>query len=244
VDVDIGLVASFGAGLVSFLSPCILPMVPAYLCFLAGTSLGELTADRTVDVTGRVLGRAVAFTAGFSIVFVALGASASTVGLLVSDHLTLLSRIAGVVVVVLGLHLLGVFRLAFLMREARFQTLQRPASVLGAFAVGLAFGFGWTPCVGPVLTSILLLAGTEASVGRGAALLAAYAAGIGVPFVAAALATGPFLAAVARFRASLGVIEKVMGLLLIGTGLLIFMGAMPVIGGWLLDYVPMLGRIG
>ena len=244
MDVDIGLVASFGAGLVSFLSPCILPLVPPYLCFLAGASLSDLTADRTAAVTGRLLGRAVAFTVGFSIVFVTLGASASTLGLLVSDHLTLLSRVAGVIIVVLGLHLLGVLRLGFLMREARFHTLHRPASILGAFAVGLAFGFGWTPCVGPVLTSILLLAGTEASVGRGAALLAAYAAGIGVPFVAAALATGPFLATVARFRASLGVIEKAMGLLLIGTGLLIFLGAMPVIGGWLLDQVPMLGRIG
>lgn len=244
MDVDIGLVASFGAGLVSFLSPCILPLVPPYLCFLAGTSLGELTADRTVGITGRVLGRAIAFVGGFGVVFVALGASASTVGLLVSDHLMLLSRIAGVVIAVLGLHLLGVFRLSFLLREARLQTLRRPASVLGAFAVGLAFGFGWTPCVGPVLTSILLLAGTEASVGRGAALLAAYAGGIGVPFVAAALATEPFLKTVARFRASLGVIETVMGLMLIGTGLLIFAGAMPVIGGWLLEYVPVLGRIG
>ena len=244
MDIDIGLVASFGAGLVSFLSPCILPLVPPYLCFLAGTSLSELTADRTVDVTGRLLGRAIAFTAGFSIVFVALGASVSTIGLQVSEHLTLLSRIAGVVIVVLGLHLLGAFRLAFLMGEARFHTLRRPASVLGALVVGLAFGFGWTPCVGPVLTSILLLAGTEASVGRGAALLAAYAAGIGVPFVAAALATGPFLATVARFRASLGVIEKAMGLLLVGTGLIIFAGAMPLIGSWLLDYMPFLGRIG
>jgi cytochrome c-type biogenesis protein len=244
VDVDIGLVASFGAGLVSFLSPCILPLVPPYLCFLAGASLSDLTADRTATVTGRLLGRAVAFTLGFGIVFVTLGASASTLGLLVSDHLTLLSRVAGVVIMVLGLHLLGVLRLRFLMREARFHALQRPASILGAFAVGLAFGFGWTPCVGPVLTSILLLAGTEASVGRGAALLAAYAGGIGVPFLAAALATGPFLATVARFRASLGVIEKAMGLLLIGSGMLIFLGAMPAIGGWLLDQVPILGRIG
>ena len=181
---------------------------------------------------------------GFSIVFVALGASVSTIGLQVSDHLTLLSRIAGVVIVVLGLHLLGGFRLALPHGRGAFPYAPASGKHSGAFAVGLAFGFGWTPCVGPVLTSILLLAGTEASVGRGAALLAAYAAGIGVPFVAAALATGPFLATVARFRASLGVIEKAMGLLLVGTGLLIFAGAMPAIGGWLLDYVPILGRIG
>jgi cytochrome c-type biogenesis protein len=244
VNTDIGLMASFGAGLVSFLSPCILPLVPSYLCFLAGASLSDLTAEKSAGLTGQVLVRALAFVLGFTFVFVALGASASTVGQLVSDHLTLLSRIAGVVIIVLGLHMAGLFQLSVLMREARFQPMQRPASMAGAFVVGLAFGFGWTPCVGPVLASILLLAGSDATVGRGAGLLAAYAAGIGVPFMAAALFTRPFLALGARFRAYLSVIEKAMGLVLVGTGVLVFFGAMPVIGGWLLDYVPFLGRIG
>jgi cytochrome c-type biogenesis protein len=244
VDGEIGLVASFGAGLVSFLSPCILPLVPSYLCFLAGASLSELTEEKTATLTAHVLTRAVAFVLGFSVVFVALGASASTIGLLVSDHLTLLSRVAGIVIVVLGLHMAGVFRLVPLMREARFHPMQRPAGIAGAFVVGLAFGFGWTPCVGPVLAAVLLLAGSEATVGRGAGLLAAYAAGIGVPFIAAALFTRPFLAFAARFRGRLSLIEKAMGLVLVGTGVLVFAGAMPVIGGWLLDYVPLLGRIG
>lgn len=242
MDTDIGLVASFGAGLVSFLSPCILPLVPSYLCFLAGTSLSELTADRAAGRT--VLGRAVAFVLGFTVVFVALGASASTIGRLVSDHLTLLSRIAGVVIVVLGLHMTGLLQIAWLMREARFQAIRRPASAIGAFAVGLAFGFGWTPCVGPILASVLLLAGSEATVGRGAELLAAYAGGIGVPFVGAALFTRPFLALAARFRAYLWVIERTMGVVLVMTGVLVFMGAMPTLGALLLDYVPFLGRIG
>jgi cytochrome c-type biogenesis protein len=242
VDIDIGLLASFGAGLVSFLSPCILPLVPPYLCFLAGTSLSELTADRTVATIA--LARALAFVIGFTCVFVALGASASTIGRLVSDHLALLSRIAGIVIAVLGLHMVGMFRIPVLMRQARFETVGPPASMAGAFAVGLAFGFGWTPCVGPVLASILLLAGTEATVGRGAALLMAYAAGIGVPFVAAALFTGPFLRLAARFRAHLPGVEKAMGAVLVATGLLVFVGAMPAIGGWLLEYVPILGRIG
>ncbi|HEY6993197.1 MAG TPA: cytochrome c biogenesis protein CcdA [Xanthobacteraceae bacterium] len=241
MDVDIGLLASFGAGLVSFLSPCILPLVPPYLCFLAGASLSELTADKTVATTA--LARALAFVIGFGCVFVALGASASAVGGLVSDHLALLSRIAGIIIVVLGLHMVGIFRISVLMRYARFETVG-PASVAGAFAVGLAFGFGWTPCVGPVLTSILLLAGTEATVGRGATLLMAYAAGIGVPFVAAALFTGPFLRLAARLRAQLSTIEKAMGAVLVATGLLVFVGAMPAVGGWLLEYVPVLGRIG
>jgi cytochrome c-type biogenesis protein len=243
-DIDIGFVASFGAGLVSFLSPCILPLVPSYLCFLAGASLSDLTADKPEGLTGRVLARAVAFVLGFTCVFVALGASASTVGRLVSEHLTLLSRVAGIVIIVLGLHMAGLFRISMLMREARFQPTSRPAGAAGAFAVGLAFGFGWTPCVGPILASILLLAGSDTTVGRGAALLAAYAAGIGVPFIAAALFTRPFLAFAARFRAHLSAVEKAMGLVLVGTGVLVFVGAMPVIGGWLLDYVPFLGRIG
>ena len=242
MDTEIGLMASFGAGLVSFLSPCILPLVPPYLCFLTGTSLRELTADRTAARTALV--RALAFVIGFTCVFVALGASASSFGRLVSDHLALLSRIAGIVIVVLGLHMVGIFRIPVLMRQARFETAGPPASVAGAFAVGLAFGFGWTPCVGPVLASILLLAGTEATVGRGAALLLAYAAGIGVPFVAAALFTGPFLRLAARFRAHLATVEKAMGAVLVMTGLLVFVGAMPAIGGWLLEYVPVLGRIG
>jgi cytochrome c-type biogenesis protein len=242
VDIDIGVAASFGAGLVSFLSPCILPLVPPYLCFLAGTSLSELTAGRTVGMTA--LARALAFVIGFTCVFVALGASASTMGRLVSDHLGLLSRIAGIVIVVLGLHVAGLFRISVLMRHARFETVGRPAGMAGAFAVGLAFGFGWTPCVGPVLTSILLLAGAEATVGRGAGLLMAYAAGIGVPFIAAALFTWPFLRAATRFRAHLAIIEKTMGFALVATGLIVFAGAMPAIGGWLLEHVPVLGHIG
>ena len=243
-DIDIGFVASFGAGLVSFLSPCILPLVPSYLCFLAGASLSDLTAVKPAGLTGRVLARALAFVLGFTCVFVALGASASTIGRLVSEHLTLLSRVAGIVIIVLGLHMAGLFRISMLMREARFQSTGRPAGAAGAFVVGLAFGFGWTPCVGPILASILLLAGSDTTVGRGAALLAAYAAGIGVPFIAAALFTRTFLALAARFRAHLSVVEKAMGLVLVGTGVLVFAGAMPVIGGWLLDYVPFLGRIG
>jgi cytochrome c-type biogenesis protein len=242
VDFDLGLLAAFGAGLVSFLSPCILPLVPPYLCFLAGVSLTELSAGR--PATARVLLRALAFVLGFAAVFVALGAGASTVGRLVSEHLTLFSRIAGVVIVLLGLHMAGVLRLPALMRQARFERAAQPAGLAGAFAVGLAFGFGWTPCVGPILASILLLAGSETTAGRGAALLAAYAAGIGVPFLAAALFTGAFLRGAARLRAHLGLIETAMGIVLVATGALVFAGAMPVVGGWLLEYVPILGRIG
>jgi cytochrome c-type biogenesis protein len=244
MNLDVGVWASFGAGVLSFLSPCILPLVPPYLCFLAGTSLDQLTQPGSGAALPRVMMRAGAFVLGFACVFIALGASASTVGLLVSEHLTLLSRIAGVLIVLLGLHMLGLFRLSMLMREARVHPAAQPAGIVGAFVVGLAFGFGWTPCVGPVLTSILLLAGTSDSVNRGAALLFAYSAGIGVPFMAAALFTGPFLRLMSRARRHLALIEKIMGGALLLTGTLIFAGAMPIIGAWLQENVPLIGRIG
>ena len=244
MNVDIGLWASFGAGILSFMSPCILPLVPPYLCFLAGATLDDLTYRVGVVSTLRVMTRALAFVFGFSGVFIALGASASTLGQLISEQLSLLSQFAGAVIVLFGLHLLGVFRLLWLMREAKLQPTTRPVGMLGAFVVGLAFGFGWTPCVGPVLASILLFAATSDSVNHGAVLLAAYSAGIAVPFLAAALLTGPFLRLMTRFRQYLGLVEKVMGGALVVTGLLIFFGAMPAIGAWLQEYLPFTRQIG
>jgi cytochrome c-type biogenesis protein len=240
---DVGAFAAFGAGLLSFLSPCVLPLVPPYLCFLAGVSLDDLTSGRE-QASLLVLTRALAFVLGFATVFVALGASASYLGQLVSEHLILLSRLAGVIVFAFGLHMLGVFRLLSLSREARVHVERRPTSALGAYVVGLAFAFGWSPCVGPVLASILLIAGSDDSLGAGAGLLTAYAAGIGLPFLIAAAFTGPFLRWVARFRRHLGFVEKTMGVALVATGVLIFAGAMPILAGWLLEAVPVLGRIG
>lgn len=238
---EVGPLASFAAGLLSFLSPCILPLVPAYLSFLAGTSLsGEGFAGQT----GRMVVRATAFVVGFSCVFIALGASASMAGQFVSEHLTLLSRIAGLVIVALGLHMTGLLRINMLMREVRFDMSSRPAGIIGAFAIGLAFGFGWTPCVGPVLASILLMSGASDTVGQGTMLLAAYAAGIGVPFLAAAAFGAPVLRALGRMKRFLPLAEKVMGAALIITGVFVFFGLMPMVGNWLLDTFPSLGRIG
>lgn len=241
MPLEIGLLASFSAGLFSFLSPCILPLVPAYLSFLAGASLAD-DGGRPDGV--RIVTRAAAFVLGFSCVFVLLGASASAAGQLVSDHLALLTRLGGAVIVLLGLHMVGAFCWTPLLRELRFNMSSRPAGVLGAFAIGLAFGFGWTPCVGPVLASILLMSGTSATVGQGTMLLAAYAAGIGVPFLLAAAFSGPVLRLLARFKRWLPVVEKVMGGALIATGVLVFLGLMPAVGNWLLDMFPALGRIG
>jgi cytochrome c-type biogenesis protein len=240
---DVGIATAFGAGVLSFLSPCILPLVPSYLCFLAGSSLDELASHPDAATNRRLLARAVAFVIGFAAVFVALGATASGMGTLIGDHLALLTRIAGAAIVLLGMHMLGVFRIPLLMRQTRFEA-QRPLSLAGALVVGLAFGFGWTPCVGPVLASILLIAGTQGSVEHGALLLAAYAAGIGLPFVGTALLVGPFVRRLGRFGRYLGLVEKIMGSVLIGTGVVILAGMMPAIGNWLLDIAPGLGRIG
>ena len=241
---DVGLLAAFTAGFVSFLSPCILPLVPAYLCFLAGASFAELSEGGRPGLTAVAVRRAGAFVLGFGVVFIAFGASASALGGFVLDHMVLFTQIAGVIIVGLGLHMLGVFRSLWLMREARFQVQSRPATLLGAFVVGLAFAFGWSPCVGPVLASILMLAGMDQTVGRGALLLGVYALGIGVPFMVAALFTGAFLRWMARMRRHLGRIEKGMGVALVATGALIFTGQMPILAGWLYDTVPLFQRLG
>jgi cytochrome c-type biogenesis protein len=187
---------------------------------------------------------ALAFVLGFTTVFVALGATASALGQVVAQNFRLLGQIAGVIIIVLGLHFLGLFRIAFLYREARFHLEGRPAGLVGAYVVGLAFAFGWTPCVGPVLAAILFVAGAGDSVLEGSLLLTAYALGIGLPFLAAALAARPFMAFMARFRRYLGVVEKVMGGLLVITGVLFLTGTMSEIAYWILEAFPELGRIG
>ncbi|KIZ43760.1 MULTISPECIES: cytochrome c biogenesis protein CcdA [Rhodopseudomonas] len=244
---NISLAGALGAGVLSFLSPCVLPLVPPYLCFLAGVSLDELTAarDRPAGaVSGRVVASSLAFVLGFSTVFVALGASASALGKTITAHFDTLGIIAGVVILILGLHFLGVFRIGLLFREARFQTARRGAGYLGAYVVGLAFAFGWTPCVGPVLATILLVAGVEGSAAHGAMLLGAYSLGIGLPFLLASLFSGQFIKLMARMRAHMGLVEKLMGGALVLTGVLFLTGAMPKIAGWLLETFPIFSTIG
>jgi len=233
------------AGLISFLSPCVLPLVPPYLCYLAGVSLDQLTgtADQAV-ARHRVMWSALAFVLGFTTVFVALGAAASAIGQLMRSYLDVLSVIAGVVIIVMGLHFLGVFRIGLLLRQARIEVRNHPAGPLGSYLVGLAFAFGWTPCIGPVLAAVLGVAGSEATVARGAGLLAAYSLGMGLPFLAAGLFAGPFMRFLGRFRAHLGAVEKTMGGLLVATGVLFITGQMAVLAYWLLETFPALALIG
>jgi cytochrome c-type biogenesis protein len=243
---EVSYLGAAGAGLLSFLSPCVLPLVPPYLCFIGGVSLDELTGqdEAAAPVTRKVFAASVAFVLGFSTVFVLMGATSSFLGQLVTEYLDVLAKIAGAVIIVLGLHFVGVFRFAMLQREARFHIESRPAGLIGAYVIGLAFAFGWTPCVGPVLAAILFVAAGDDSVLYGGSLLGAYAAGLGVPFLLAALAAGPFTGFMQRFRRHVRTVEIVLGLLLIVTGVLFLTGMMSEIAYWLLETFPTLGKVG
>ena len=241
---DVSYGAAFVAGLISFISPCVLPIVPPYLAWLAGISFEELKDSTDAASRRRIVIAAFAFVLGFSTVFVALGATASTIGRAIAQYFDVLSIVAGVVILIMGLHFLGVFRIGLLFREARVQVQKKPAGPLGAYVMGLAFAFGWTPCVGPVLAAILFVAGSEGSAVRGAGLLAAYSFGIGIPFLLAAFFAGAFLKFAGRFRQHMGTVEKVMGGLLVVTGLLFMTGSMSAISQWLLETFPALSTIG
>jgi len=241
---NVTLPAVFGAGALSFLSPCVLPLVPPYLCYLAGATLEDLVGgDAPRRAVARTLGAALLFVAGFSTVFVALGATASAVGGLLLQNAPLLATLAGLAIIVMGLHFLGAFRIPFLMRDTRVE-VEKPVGLWGAYVMGLAFAFGWTPCIGPVLAAVLAVAASEATVARGAGLLAVYAAGLGLPFVIAALAMKPFVGFLKRFRSHLGTVEKVMGGLLVLTGIAFLAGWTSTVSFWLLQTFPGLATLG
>jgi len=234
------------AGLLSFLSPCVLPLVPPYLCFLGGTTFDQLTGeDETPSrVYTTVVMSSVAFVLGFTTVFVILGATATAAGQLLAANLPLLAKIAGVVIIIAGLHFLGVIHLPILHREARYHADSRPAGLVGAYVIGLAFAFGWTPCIGPVLGAILAVAAGEDSVRQGVSLLFVYSLGLGIPFIIAAIAIRPFLNTMQRFRRHLATVEKVLGGFLVLTGILFLTDAMTLISSWMLELFPGLATIG
>ncbi|MGH9485936.1 MAG: cytochrome c biogenesis CcdA family protein [Terriglobales bacterium] len=244
MSLEVSAGGAFVAGLLSFASPCVLPLVPPYLAYMGGVSVDQLRAEDRSGARWAVLSAAVSFVAGFSTVFVILGATASWIGQAVSAHLALLGTLAGGVVILMGLHYLHVIRLPLLDRTARFGVTGKPAGLAGAYVVGLAFGFGWSPCVGPVLATILLMAGAQASAGEGAWLLLVYSLGIGVPFLLAAGFAGAFMRWSARFRPRLALVERAMGALLVVAGVLIFTGQMSAIAYWLIEAFPALGKIG
>jgi cytochrome c-type biogenesis protein len=233
------------AGLVSFLSPCVLPLVPPYLVFLSGTSMEQMSDEKGLpnDVWLRVIAASVFFVLGFTTVFVILGAGASAFGQLIGQYKTELAMAAGGVIILFGLHFLGVLKIPLLYTEARYHAQTSGASLIGAYVIGLAFAFGWTPCVGPILATVLAVATREESLAAGVKLLLAYSLGLGIPFILAAVAIRPFLGFMQKFRRHLASMEKAMGAMLVITGLLFVTGSMNSLGNWMLETFPSLAKI-
>ena len=227
------------AGFVSFLSPCVLPLVPPYLGYLGGTTVSQ-AGDQPIDarVWRRIVIGSLFFVMGFTTVFVGLGAGASVFGQFIQEYKDVLSMVAGVVIILFGLHFMGAVRIPILYAQARYEADVGNASYLGAFVIGLAFAFGWTPCIGPILATVLTLAANEASLQSGVLLLLAYSLGLGVPFVLAAVAIGPFMGFMRRFKAHLGRVEWIMGLILVITGIMFLTGTIGWLGQWLLTTFP------
>ncbi|HLG83800.1 MAG TPA: cytochrome c biogenesis protein CcdA [Bradyrhizobium sp.] len=241
---NVSIPAALIAGLVSFLSPCVLPLVPPYLIYLTGATIEHLESEESAAASKRaVMISAALFVLGFSTVFVALGASASLVGSLIRAWSAQLSILAGVVIIVMGLHFLGLTRIGLLMREGRLP-IPKPVGLWGAYVMGLAFAFGWTPCIGPILAAILSIAAAESTVTRGAGLLAVYSAGLGIPFLIAAFMVEQFSALFSRMKGHLANVERAMGVLMIVTGIGFLTGAVSNVSIWLLETFPSLQSIG
>jgi cytochrome c-type biogenesis protein len=237
VSGNVTLVAAFAAGFLSFISPCVLPLIPGYISFVSGASLEDMRSGHGA-ARRQVLLRSIMFVAGFSLVFIALGASATAIGRFILDKLPLLSKIAGVLIIVFGLHMMGAFRLGFLDAEKRAQTQRKPAGPVGALLVGIAFAFGWTPCIGPILAGILVVAGSRETIAEGVWLLTVYSLGLGVPFLLTSLAIDRFFSVAAKIRRHYHAIELVSGGLLVAIGVLIFTGQLTVIVRYLEPYLP------
>jgi cytochrome c-type biogenesis protein len=241
---DLSFPIAFGAGVISFLTPCVFPLVPPYLVYLSGASIEKLQAGDEAGIRQRALIMALFFVMGFAFVFMAIfGAGFALIGDAIIEYRDTLAVVGGALIVIMGLHFLGVFRIPLLMREARFQAGEG-GSAIGAFVMGLSFGFGWTPCIGPVLGAIGTRVAAEADLGYGVGLLGAYSAGLGLPFLIAALFMNPFLGFMRRFRKHLGLVEKTMGGLLVLTGVLFLTGAVSSFQSFLLDRFPFLATLG
>lgn len=244
---DVTFLGALFAGLLSFLSPCILPIVPFYLSYLAGVGMNQISAEAEIsrEVRMRAVLAACCFALGIITVFVGLGATATVFGSMVREYFDVLRWIAAAIIIAMGLHFLGILRIGILYRQLRADTGSTSnVGLIGAYVIGLAFAFGWTPCVGPVLAAILFTAAGQETAGQGGALLFTYGLGMTLPFVAAALFIGPFMTWMARFRKNLGLIEKLMGLLLIVFGLLIATNSINFIAQWMLEHIPWFSTIG
>jgi len=247
MDIEVSVWAALAAGVVSFISPCVLPLVPAYISFMTGISVDDMRNTESVDRKKVMLKagmHSLSFVLGFSLVFILLGASATLLGRMLLNYMDLLSKVGGVLIVIFGLHFMGLFRIGFLNYEARFNPDKKPPGLLGSMLIGIAFAFGWTPCVGPILAAILSFAGAQESVGHGILLLAAYSLGLGIPFILAGVATNHFFTFFTRIRSHLHKVEVVSGILLVIVGVMIFSGSFTQLAVFLLEWFPALAEIG
>ena len=235
----LNLIIAFGAGLISFLSPCVLPLIPGYISYISGQSLNDIVEQRK-----KVLLKTILFSLGFSLVFIFFGATASFIGNLLLEYSNSLKIVAGIIIIIFSLQLMGIFNLNLLNREKRFYTKNYSNNLFFPFIVGGAFGFGWTPCIGPVLGSILALAATEASLGKGILLLSFYSLGLAIPFVLSGYGISKFLEFSKNFKKNIRKISISGGIILLITGILIITNKLQIIGYFLLEVLPFLGNIG
>ena len=229
----VSLAAAFAAGVVSFLSPCVLPLVPGYISMVSGASVDELKEGDHSKLFGKILLHSLLFILGFSVVFISLGASATWLGQMLLSRMSLLYKIGGGIIIIFGLHLTGLVKIPFLYTDKRFHSAGKPASAFGAFVIGLAFAFGWTPCIGPILGAILGLAASQETITSGIFLLGLYSLGLAVPFLLTSLGINHFLKFYNRFRKHLHTVEVFSGVMLIALGLMIFTNQFTRLAGYL-----------
>jgi cytochrome c-type biogenesis protein len=230
---NVSIFWAFGAGLISFLSPCVLPLVPGYISIISGSSLDQLKAnEKDSSLFRTVLLNSIMFIVGFSITFILLGATATWIGQFLLSRMRLLGQLAGLILIVFGIHLTGIFKINFLYRDKRFHNVQKPRGLIGALVIGLAFAFGWTPCIGPILAGILAVASTKETVTQGMFLLAVYSAGLGIPFLLTSLALNQFLSFYGRFKRHFHAVEVLSGAMVIAVGLLILTGSLTRLATW------------
>lgn len=242
---SVGILSAFVFGLLSFVSPCVLPIVPGYLSFISGVSLDEMqNTENRAEARKRILANSLFFVIGFSLVFVALGASATAIGKFLQEELHIISKVAGVVIVIFGLHMMGVLKIRFLNYEKRFHTQAKPLGLLGSFIVGLAFAFGWTPCIGPILAGILVIAAQQETVGKGILLLSSYSAGLGIPFLLTGVSLTAFHTMFNKIKHHFRKIEIIGGALLVIVGVLIFTNMLTIISSYFLKWFPFLNEMG
>ena len=230
---------AFGAGFISFLSPCVLPLIPGYISYISGESLGDI-----VEKQKKVILKTVLFSLGFSLVFISFGATASLIGNILLENSNTLRIIAGIIIIIFSLQLIGILNLNFLNQEKRFQTKNYSNNLFFPVLVGAAFGFGWTPCIGPVLGSILTLAAVESSIGKGILLLSFYSLGLAIPFILSGYGISKFLAFSKNFRKNIKIVSVTGGVILLITGVLILTNKLQALGYFILEAIPILGNLG